>query len=48
MVPDAGWAVERGKATGVRMSTQGLSTLSLRFYLFERRGFEANILSYPG
>lgn len=35
---------ESGKEMGLRMSTQGLSTLSVRLYLFERRGSEANVV----
>ena len=35
---------ERGKEMGLRLSTQGLSTLSIRFHLFERRGSAVNVV----
>lgn len=40
---------ERRKEMGLRMRTCGLSTLSVRFYLSERRGSEAiyGIISRP-
>lgn len=48
MVNDVPWAVkgrkEKLKKMGLRMSTQGLSTLTVLFYLFERRGSEANVV----